>query len=171
MRGASDALLDTYEAERRPAAQHVLALTTQVFEQDRVDKDRGFSRRGGETFQLGLGYRDSPLTRDCRDDLADDALRAGDRAPDAPCGPIRLFDLVRGPHATLFAFGGTDAPASERFKPVRVGRPGEQGDVIDVDGHAHKGYGDRGLFLVRPDGYVALATEDPADLASYEVFY
>ncbi|OKI45870.1 hypothetical protein A6A29_30340 [Streptomyces sp. TSRI0281] len=46
LRGASDALVDTYEAERRPVAEHVLALTTQVFEQDRVEKDRGFSTRG-----------------------------------------------------------------------------------------------------------------------------
>lgn len=170
LRGASDALLDTYEAERLPVAQDVLALSTRVFEEDRVAKDRGFAQRGGDIFQLGLGYRDSPLTRECREGLADDALRAGERAPDAPCGPVRLFDLFRGPHATLLAFGGTDAPVSERYRLVRVGRPGELGDVIDVDGHAHKAYGDRGLFLVRPDGYVALATEDPADLAAYRIY-
>ncbi|MGI5259647.1 FAD-dependent monooxygenase [Streptomyces angustmyceticus] len=168
LRGAPDALLGTYEAERLPVARQVLALTTQVFERDRADTDRGFSPRGGETLQLGLGYRESPLTRECREGLADDALRAGDRAPDAPCGPVRLFDLFRGPHATLLAFGGTDAPAAGCYRLVRVGRPGERADVIDVDGHAHKAYGDRGLFLVRPDGYLALATEDPADLVSYE---
>jgi hypothetical protein len=53
---------------------------------------------------LDTTYRDSPLVHDGRAERG--ALRAGDRAPDAPVvdadgRAVRLFDLFRGPHATV----------------------------------------------------------------------
>ncbi|MBO1419340.1 FAD-dependent monooxygenase, partial [Streptomyces sp. FH025] len=90
---ADAALLDTYEEERRANAAAMLDLSTRVH--------RGEVRRGRATQQLGLGYRASSLAVDTRPALADDALRAGDRAPDGRRGGTRLFDAFRGPHWTL----------------------------------------------------------------------
>ncbi|WP_347404481.1 FAD-dependent monooxygenase [Streptomyces sp. MST-110588] len=76
--GAPDALLDTYETERRPIAEDILATSSRL-------QRSGTLRRGRDLHQLGIGYRDSPLTTEVRTSLPQDALRAGDRAPDAPC--------------------------------------------------------------------------------------
>ncbi|MGW2374150.1 aromatic-ring hydroxylase C-terminal domain-containing protein [Kitasatospora sp. NPDC001683] len=98
-------------------------------------------------------------------------VRAGDRAPDAPCTtadgtPTRLFDLFRGPHFTLLAFG--DHPALAELTDL----PGVRAAAVhDPDGHAAHGYGLRGdaVVLVRPDGYVTLtgATADRATVAEH----
>jgi 2-polyprenyl-6-methoxyphenol hydroxylase-like FAD-dependent oxidoreductase len=94
--------------------------------------------------------------------LANDALRAGDRAPDArgmtPDGlPLRLFDVFRGPHFTLLAIGSVEPPTISADW-VRTERLDGQ-EVRDA-------YGE-GLFLIRPDGYVGLATGDPAAVPKY----
>jgi hypothetical protein len=78
---------------------------------------------------------------------------AGDRAPDGAVDGDRLFDAFRGPHWTLLALGGAQAPdLGERVRTVR--------------GPAHGAYG-AGLFLVRPDGYVGWAGDSQAGLAEY----
>ncbi|MFE9901530.1 FAD-dependent monooxygenase [Streptomyces achromogenes] len=89
--GAPQALLDTYEEERRATAAGVLGLTTAVH--------RGQVRRGAATVQLGLGYRESSLS--VEDRTAPAGLRAGDRAPDGRVDGTRLFDVFRGPHWTV----------------------------------------------------------------------
>ncbi|WP_417801533.1 FAD-dependent monooxygenase [Streptomyces aureoversilis] len=183
--GAPDALLDTYDAERMRVAADVLALSTRMHTQDRtLGVERGLSRRGKETHQLTLGYRTGPLARELRRglpegaDSSEDVLRAGDRAPDAPCtdasgAPFSLFDAFRGPHFTLLDLTGSDAegePAAaavadvEWVRTYRIG--GAAPDLIDAGGHAKAAYG-TGLFLVRPDGYVGLATDDAADVRAY----
>ncbi|MFF4725871.1 FAD-dependent oxidoreductase [Streptomyces mirabilis] len=144
--GAPEALLDSYEEERRPVAARMLGLSTAVH--------RGEARRSTRTTgQLGLGYRDSSLSTDLREGLPENALRAGDRAPDGllPDG-TRLFDAFRGPHWTLLAAGPEfQAPAL----PVRtVGIP------------AHESYG-TGLFLIRPDGYVGWTGDTASGLREY----
>ncbi|MFH9061978.1 FAD-dependent oxidoreductase [Streptomyces coeruleorubidus] len=140
--GAPASLLDTYEEERRPIAAEMLGLSTSVH--------RGQTRRGAATRQLGLGYRDSSLTRETR--TAPGALRAGDRAPDGELDGVRLFDAFRGPHWTLVAVG-TEAPALP--EPVH-----------GVGGAEQATYG-KGLFLVRPDGYVGWAGETGDGLRQY----
>jgi 2-polyprenyl-6-methoxyphenol hydroxylase-like FAD-dependent oxidoreductase len=132
--GAPASLLDTYEEERRPIAADMLGLSTSVH--------RGETRRGEATRQLGLGYRESSLTQETR--TAPGALRAGDRAPDGTLDGVRLFDAFRGPHWTLVAVGAA-APALPA--PVHA-----------VSGAEQATYG-KGLFLVRPDGYVGWAGE------------
>ena len=95
-------------------------------------------------------------------------VRAGDRAPDARLTdsagkPVRLFDLLRGPHFTLLAFGGADLPqrdprwddAVRCFQVMRAGAA-VTGALVDDDGEAYRSYGD-GLVLIRPDGYVGYA--------------
>lgn len=140
--GADPALLDTYEEERRAVAAEMLGVSTGVH--------RGEIRRGAATRQLGLGYRQSSLTEETR--TAPGPVRAGDRAPDALLDGVRLFDVLRGPHWTLVAVG-VEAPAlPERVRVVRA--------------RAQESYG-RGLFLVRPDGYVGWGGDQAAGLTDY----
>lgn len=140
--GAPAALLDTYEEERRPIAAEVLGLSTRIH--------RGQQERGAATQQLGIGYREGPLSAGRAG-----VLEAGDRAPDGPSDGRRLFDVFRGPHFTLLSVG-TDAELPEFGTPaVRVHRT-----------DAYEAYG-KGLFLVRPDGYIGWAGEDTTGLAEY----
>ncbi|MGW0530623.1 FAD-dependent monooxygenase [Streptomyces sp. NPDC003032] len=141
--GAPEALLDTYEEERLPNAARMLGLSTRIH--------RGEARRGAATRQLGIGYREASLAVETREGLTEEALRAGDRAPDGPCGSGTLFDAFRGPHFTLLAVG-TDAEL-----------PSVDGDVVRVQRvPAYEPYG-KGLFLIRPDGYVGWAGEEARD--------
>ncbi|MFJ1841391.1 FAD-dependent monooxygenase [Streptomyces sp. NPDC088146] len=141
--GAPAALLDSYEQERRPIAADMLGLSTRIH--------RGEQERGAAAQQLGLGYREGPLSAGRAG-----ALRSGDRAPDGPtAGGRRLFDVFRGPHFTLLAVGtDTELPVSDG-ETVRVHRT-----------DAYEAYG-KGLFLVRPDGYIGWAGEDASGLAGY----
>ncbi|MFB6565977.1 FAD-dependent monooxygenase [Streptomyces noursei] len=160
--GAPDALLDTYEAERRPIAADILATSTRLHRS-------GSLRRGRDLHQLGVGYPESPLTRELRTGLAEGARTAGDRAPDAPCTtadgtPTRLFDAFRGPHFTVLALDAPDldtpaltkAAGSTPLHTVHVGGPTP--DLLDPDGHLRAAYGTTPtVFLIRPDGYIAVA--------------
>ncbi|MEU6350019.1 FAD-dependent oxidoreductase [Streptomyces sp. NPDC047072] len=140
--GAPISLLDTYEEERRPIAARMLGISTGVH--------RGEVRRGESTRQLNLGYRESSLTEETRTDPG--PLRAGDRAPDGVLSGGRLFDAFRGPHWTLVA---VDTEAPEVPGAVRVIRGEEQGSYR------------KGLYLVRPDGYVGWAGDSAAGLSEY----
>ncbi|MFJ3901234.1 FAD-dependent oxidoreductase [Streptomyces sp. NPDC090025] len=141
--GAPAALLDSYEAERLPVAAAVLGLSTRIH---RAAAAGARTRRGATERQLGLGYRDSALAVETRTGLAEDALRAGDRAPDGRYAEGRLFDLFRGPRPVLLAVG---VPLPERPQA-----PAEQLPTGRLT--AYEPYG-TGLFLIRPDGYVGWA--------------
>ncbi|QDQ13336.1 FAD-dependent oxidoreductase [Streptomyces spectabilis] len=143
--GAPDALLDTYEEERLPNAARMLDLSTRIH--------RGQARRGAATRQLGLEYRDSPLSLDTR--TSQGGVRAGDRAPDARLGAGRVFDALRGPHFTLLTVGAECELPPLKPDLVRSHRT----EALD-------GY-DEGLFLVRPDGYVGWAGRSGEDLQEY----
>src|SRR5216683_2745395 len=167
LKGAPASLLDTYQEERLPVAAAVLGLSTKLY------RSRGVPKRGDAERQLLLNYRGSSLTLEIG--WRQGKLRAGDRAPDAICenssGRIRLFDLFRGPHFTLLAFGARAAAAIRdvEWTPVDILRQWSvrlsgtaEGDrtIIDANGTAHAAYGisdkDNVVFLVRPDGYVGL---------------
>jgi 2-polyprenyl-6-methoxyphenol hydroxylase-like FAD-dependent oxidoreductase len=167
---ASPALLDSYEAERRPVAVGVLALSNARLQQA-IELNGIPTRRDASTIQLEGGYRGSALAHDDRDETA--ALRAGDRAPDATKlttvdGERRLFDLTRGGRFTLLSFGATPAVEAADLRTLHVvGRPTGPGDIADTEGHLADAYGaaDRTLVLIRPDGYVALIS-DAGDLSA-----
>jgi 2-polyprenyl-6-methoxyphenol hydroxylase-like FAD-dependent oxidoreductase len=168
-------LLDSYEAERRPIAAHVLGRSSELYgsiEKGGVSSVGGL-RRGDEERQLLLTYRGGPLA------LADDAtatLHVGDRAPDAACeglGISRLFDAFRGPHFTLLSFGERADAAQEavpwaptgaglrRFHVVETRGVVREGIVVDARGSLRERYGITAdtIILVRPDGYIgAIAT-------------
>src|SRR5262249_48703897 len=120
--GAPETLLNTYQAERLPVAAGVLASTSirhRELNQSLSGQGQGITSllSGKEAFadptQLSLTYRGSELA--CNLDDAT-GIRAGDRAPDAPCiqassgEALRLFDVFQGPHFTLLTFGDHPAP-------------------------------------------------------------
>jgi 2-polyprenyl-6-methoxyphenol hydroxylase-like FAD-dependent oxidoreductase len=93
MRGGPDSLLDSYESERLPIAAAVLGLSKHLHQKRSI-------KRGELTNQLGLHYRGSPLSSGYA--LGD--LHPGDRMPDVMLADgSRLFEHMRGPHATEFA--------------------------------------------------------------------
>ncbi|MGW7534452.1 FAD-dependent oxidoreductase [Amycolatopsis sp. NPDC054798] len=154
-------LLDTYEAERRPVAAGVLRLSTARMAEAAEQKSIPI-RSDRATTQLSVNYRDSVLARDDRADSAQ--LRAGDRAPDAPClttatGERRLFDLTRGGQFTLLNFGPRFDADVRTFHVVA--RPSADDEVADSAGHLARAYSatDRTLVLLRPDGYVGLISD------------
>jgi hypothetical protein len=121
--------------------------------------------------QLGITYRGSPLARDLDDRTG---IRAGDRAPDAPCvyatsgEKVRLFDLFRGTHFTLLVFGEQPVPplpgvSNGSLRSYTITRIGSTTAIsahtlVDSDGYASHAYGitNDALILVRPDGYIGL---------------
>jgi 2-polyprenyl-6-methoxyphenol hydroxylase-like FAD-dependent oxidoreductase len=163
--GAPDSLLDSYDAERRPIAARVLGRSTELYAGMDKNPVAGL-KRGDEERQIGLSYHGGPLGPA---GAATKTLRVGDRAPDAPCaGPNaeRLFDVYRGPHFTVLAFGKaavealpkldwpTDGAELRRYT-VHTGHGDDHG-IVDTGGLVSSIYGITGdtLVLVRPDGYV-----------------
>jgi 2-polyprenyl-6-methoxyphenol hydroxylase-like FAD-dependent oxidoreductase len=175
--GAPPELLATYEAERFPVAADLLGLTTRWHRQDFAGPPAdGGGGSGHALFQLSLNYRGGPLAWEDR--VAPGPVRAGDRAPDAPCHdagvPTRLFDVFRGPQFTLLAFGASPGAVSEIdaccpgfVRAYPVARPGAAGGpgLADPGGHVHRGFGidpqsrETTFVLVRPDGYIGFAAE------------
>jgi 2-polyprenyl-6-methoxyphenol hydroxylase-like FAD-dependent oxidoreductase len=174
---ADPSLLDTYEEERLPVAASLLGITTKLHRQIFSDNVKEM-RRGPETLQLELNYRDSSLSQ--QDDLSSTSLRAGDRAPDAPLldhagNRVRLFDFFRGPRFTLLSLGRHDlaglSKVRERYQQnLRIytidDSPSEavadNTHLADDQGHALRAYGGEGgaLFLIRPDGYIGFIGGD-----------
>ncbi|HEX4246327.1 MAG TPA: FAD-dependent monooxygenase [Pseudonocardia sp.] len=156
--GASEDLLDTYEAERIPVAGGVLGLSTEMYRRNfRTGPAPG---AGQPAFhQLDITYRGGPLALDDRPDPG--ALRAGDRAPDGLLADgTRLFDLFRGPHCTLLAFGAADGGADGEFDiPVHRVPGAAAYDGFDTGA---------GTFaLVRPDGHLGAVSASAATIRGY----
>jgi 2-polyprenyl-6-methoxyphenol hydroxylase-like FAD-dependent oxidoreductase len=165
--GRADALLDTYEEERRPIAASVLGLSTNLLDAAK----RGEIRRGRDVHQLDLGYRNNSLAMEKPPRVS--GVRAGDRAPDAVVRgaagqPRRLFDLFAGPHWTLLGVD-VDAECAPSLAGLRVHTFGSRGDLIDDRRQFMDAYGVSAgdWVLVRPDGYVG-AIVTCADIAALE---
>ncbi|OYD04129.1 FAD-dependent oxidoreductase [Rhizobium sp. N4311] len=167
--GAPDALLDSYEEERRPIAAAMLGLATRLLDALK----RGDIRRGREVHQLDIGYPESSLALE--KPARRGGLPAGDRAPDAPLTgaagqPRRLFDLFKGTHWTLLGYevGQLTVPPRPGLDIHGIGR---RGDLLDNGGHFRETYalapGD--WVLVRPDGYIGaiVASADTWALEAY----
>lgn len=167
--GAIDALLDTYETERRPIARAILGLSTGLLDAMK----RGEMRRGRAVHQLDIGYPESSLALE--QPARSGVLLAGDRAPDGPIRgaagqAMRLFDLFRGPHWTLIVHEGERDLVSPR-PDLHIHAFGARGDLVDDAGHFEAAYAPRAgdWILVRPDGYVGaiIASDNIAALEAY----
>ncbi|MGW0423884.1 FAD-dependent monooxygenase [Streptomyces sp. NPDC003015] len=165
-RHAPDTLLDSYDAERRPAAADVLELSSRLYRLGRSPK--GNSERARYRCQLTLlpaHYRDSPLSTETRVGLAQTDVQAGDRVPDlvyestvdaqARGVPRPLLELLRGPHFTLLTVNSSPPEVPSAVRTLHVAG----GSLAETLG--------TGLFLIRPDGHIGLATQDPVHLKHY----
>ncbi|WP_165422783.1 FAD-dependent monooxygenase [Ktedonosporobacter rubrisoli] len=180
LKGAPNALLETYQAERLPIVrQNLITMSAQnlagpggasaaaeSITNAILNKDSAV-----DPTQLSVSYGSSRLSRDLDDTTG---IRAGDRAPDAPClraesgEPVRFFEVFQGTHFTLLVF--SDQPVSwlptvesNLLRAYRVIRAGNRDTydrytLVDSAGHAYQAYGisDAALVLVRPDGYIGL---------------
>lgn len=162
---AGPALLDTYEEERLPVAARLLDITTQRMEAAL----EAITRAGGgvdavataELSQLALAY---PWSRLCGPGI-DGPVRSGDRAPDARLRDgRRLFDVLRGPDFTLLDLTAGTAPVASAAGGDRTAAPRVH---RESGGDLATAYGPDRLVLIRPDGYVAAVTTDPAALTAY----
>jgi 2-polyprenyl-6-methoxyphenol hydroxylase-like FAD-dependent oxidoreductase len=156
LNGAPEALLASYEDERRPIAAAMLGLSTKLLDEL---KTPGGMRRGRETQQLDLGYVDSVLSLERP--LRTSGVRAGHRAPDAPVRgaagvSTRLFKLFQGPHWTLLGYDVDRMTAVGPRAGLRIHTLGPYGDILDDGEHVRGAYGlEPGTWvLIRPDGYI-----------------
>ncbi|KQO05422.1 hypothetical protein ASF06_18200 [Agreia sp. Leaf244] len=160
--GAPDALLDSYESERRPVAARVLGLATALYA-NLKDRPLAAAARGDEERQLALSYRGgalAPMADSSREPGA--SVMPGDRAPDSSYIDAEkrqgtLFDRFRGPHFTLIAIGSTAILEAHQMAWPQTGA-GLEFLLLEGQGNAdfRRIYGvDDALVLVRPDGYVA----------------
>ena len=171
LEGTPEALLASYEEERRPIAAEMLGLSTRLLE---AARKRGAMRRGRETHQLDLGYRDSSLALNQPPRPAA-RLLAGDRAPDAPVRgaagqATRLFKCFQGPHWTLLGYEVDNASTIAPRNGLHIHIIGQRGELVD-EGHVRESYGlsPGDWVLVRPDGYIGaiVSSRETAVLEGY----
>ena len=175
-RGAQ-ALLDSYDAERKPVSDALMRTTSValraatssnwLLEHIRdalLSRIASFEpvqeRMRGSISEIGIHYRRSPIVHDAG---GASHLRAGDRAPDCEAVDetgtrFRTFDLFKEPLHTVVAAGPHAKSELERLAQLLADyRDVMQGSVITGgDADFSRQYGsERGmLYVVRPDGYI-----------------
>jgi 2-polyprenyl-6-methoxyphenol hydroxylase-like FAD-dependent oxidoreductase len=180
---ADAALLDSYEAERRPVAQALLATTDRAFRlvvsenwlagifRTRIIANiaamamtRAWVRKRAfrALSQTAIAYRQSPLSQTL-DGVGADAPRAGDRFPWVHLrfrtdGPREdLFQRLDDTRFNLLVFGQA-APASERLGfGDQLEVHAIASDPDNVKELARVSINGPAFYLLRPDGHVALA--------------
>ncbi|MFD0364043.1 FAD-dependent monooxygenase [Nocardia sp. GCM10030253] len=165
---ASDELLDTYETERHPIAARVLhntrAQTALSRSGSHTDALRGIMRDLIDMDQVRqrLGLMITAL--DIRYDIKADHPLSGRRVPDADLtssgGNTRVHALLRTGRPILLVLNGNDVPAVPQWH--------DRIQIVSAEGHTDHwtvpGVGDiptPAAILLRPDGYVAWATDEP----------
>ncbi|MBA8809507.1 FAD-dependent monooxygenase [Promicromonospora sukumoe] len=181
---ASKALVDTYEAERRPLAAEVLRGTANVTKVNvarsaagRFLRDQVLVRLFNQpwvqrwatftTSQLWVSYRSGPLGAGPGERTAARLTRrvcVGDRVPSLACTradgrATRLHDELGGRWALLVPPAET-GPGSVRPGPDDVGPDVEPDDVEPTRLSRTDGVPE--AWLVRPDGHLAWRGTDPA---------
>jgi NADPH-dependent dioxygenase len=176
---AGDALLDSYETERRPIAEQVIWAASSlhdifmthgkdIAERRQTMFDPGYRERVVNVCSgVSYTYRDAIAARGDANDL--DGPAVGDRAPDVDFEQGgTLYDRLRHPYFTLLSMsGGRAAPPGvdalrTRFDPVLAVETLPSSDALA------RRYGVDALYLVRPDGYIAskARAEDVASIES-----
>ncbi len=148
---APDWLLDSYEGERHPVGAEVLRLTDAF---NRLVLGRSKAQRMVQTAAVGvltrvpagrrfLAGRLSQIGIDYPRASRDDHRMVGKRMPDVDCGGTRLYELLREGKFVLVTTEDVDM---------------ERSDVVYAVHHDAKL---PAAVLVRPDGYVAWADDQP----------
>ncbi|MEU6174864.1 FAD-dependent monooxygenase [Streptantibioticus parmotrematis] len=180
---ASEGLVASYDAERRPVGEEVVGRTVRHaragFEADPNDVSTIIRREA----QLLVGYPDSPIVSPD----GGSSPAPGERVPD--CGglerdvmtfPLRLFDVLDGARHTVLLYADADAQTPELAACATAAREAAHGKVDvyavlapgtrwtarevppptlrDAAGSFREAYGAFGgeAFVVRPDGYLGL---------------
>jgi 2-polyprenyl-6-methoxyphenol hydroxylase-like FAD-dependent oxidoreductase/heme-degrading monooxygenase HmoA len=115
---ASPSLLDSYEAERRPAGKAIVDRAVAIAFTDEMDMEDERAQFLLE-MQMTMNYAGSPLVGEVTDRAGfDGGPEPGHRAPDVlglrrfgVAHAVRLFELTRGTHSTLLLYA--DAGVSE----------------------------------------------------------
>ncbi|MDL4774116.1 FAD-dependent monooxygenase [Actinomadura xylanilytica] len=150
--GAPEALLDSYEAERRPVAEELLARTERSLDfgvQESPGRDpllAAIAVNRPKRTQLAIDYPDSPLTRDLLGEAA--GSRAGRRAPGRWDGRWTLL-VLPGPRPDRWGIGR-----------LMTGLDSRVDVIVDVDGEASSAMNAApdapAIHLIRPDGHIGL---------------
>jgi 2-polyprenyl-6-methoxyphenol hydroxylase-like FAD-dependent oxidoreductase/heme-degrading monooxygenase HmoA len=145
---ASPGLLDSYEAERRPAGKMIVDRAVSIAftdEMDMADEKAQFLLE----MQMTMNYAGSPLVGQAADGEFAGGPEPGHRAPDVlglrrfgVAHDVRLFDLTRGTHSTLVLWadagvGEEEVLALEKLADsVRDASRGEVHPYLVVDAAA-----------------------------------
>ncbi|MFB7860321.1 FAD-dependent monooxygenase [Rhodococcus qingshengii] len=173
--GGTDALLDSYEAERQPVASTALGLAGEKYDNIATMSPSSL-KRGKDEYQLAITYYGGPLAP--KASASTETLRVGDRAPDArlamPGTTSRLFEYFCGTHFTAIvyrrvprgSFADIGWPANgARLRVVAIESPTTVASVncSDLNGNFRRTYGVSRptTVIVRPDGYIAAILPTP----------
>ena len=144
---AAAGLLDSYQAERRPAGKSIVDRAVRVAftdEMDMADEKLQFLT----DMQMTLSYAGSPLGGELVQDEGtfDGGPNPGDRAPDAEhlrrfgvAHPLRLFELTRGTAHTLLVYAGTSTKEHEviGFEKLAAKVRGQAPGLVNIYVVAH----------------------------------
>ena len=178
---ANEHLLETYHDERHPNAMSLINTTDRAFNvlvsshplaRFLIDwvvprlapialKNKRMQKRFFMSFsQTGLNYRKRKLSVG----QARGAIRAGDRFPWFSDNGQDVFTKMTGTQFTLFAVGGWAAQKSE-LEALRSPLL-EVVPITNATAYLEAGLSE-GLYLVRPDGYIGLTTQNVAEVHAY----
>src|SRR6266566_3682394 len=176
---AGEALLATYDAERRPLADYTAEQTALLSQQRRTEGSAGITV---DPFILNMGYRyrEGALVREEGEENLPLAQhpdqwkgQPGTHAPhivlEREGKPISILDLFGRAWVLLFGSDGRAWREAARDVveqldiPLNVHQIG--GELVDVGGSFYTAYGvtTRGAVLVRPDGFIAWRSQAGAD--------
>ncbi len=184
LKGQADpALLETYDAERRPTARHsleqALARLQAWFKDpegrlpEPVPMVDGYDVVFGQHYQRGAVVRD--VTRESGRPFEPARQLSGQPGTRVPHFVVArdgqrlpVHDLFRSRFVVLTGAGGevwsdaVDRIARRGAYPLTCHRIGSGGDLVDVEGgwSERLGVTDAGAVLVRPDGFVAWRARD-----------
>ncbi|KOV49776.1 hypothetical protein ADL00_45405 [Streptomyces sp. AS58] len=167
---ASEELLDTYEAERRPIAREVLASTSSLTRMvvgdtrlARLMRDHVFVPLMNrppvqrliweQSSQLKIHYRSGPLGTPFPARRLPAGFQAGDRVPDVPC--TRADGSTTRLHAELGARWALLTPTPDSPEPYLAMAQRHLGPAMPVTTLVPSTSGRRYVMLVRPDGHLA----------------
>jgi 2-polyprenyl-6-methoxyphenol hydroxylase-like FAD-dependent oxidoreductase len=174
---ATEALLDSYDAERHPVAARVIkgstALTRAGTVRNPVAQElRNHAaglvshigpihrRAAAETEETSIAYPDSPIVANAGRRTPRGAPGAGDHAPSV----LGLHERMRGTSHVALALGGPAAATAAN--ELAAAFPGLVEPLALDEPAVAERYGVEGqdaLFVIRPDGYLAFRSA-PADV-------